>query len=53
MSKKLVILGVAAVILAVFSGCEILGGATGVKGKLILEPGQTGDVRNARVELYA
>lgn len=52
MSKKLVILGVAAVILAVFSGCEILGGATGVKGKLILEPGQTGDVRNARVELY-
>lgn len=52
MLKKLVLIAVAMVVVAGFISCDILGGATGVKGKLILEPGQTGDVRNARVELY-
>lgn len=52
MLKKLVLIAVAMVVVAGFISCDILGGATGVKGKLILEPGQTGDVRNARVQLF-
>ncbi|NLI99502.1 hypothetical protein GX441_12725 [bacterium] len=52
MPKKIVILSVAALMIIAFAGCEIFGGGTGVKGKLILEPGQSGDVRNARIELY-
>lgn len=51
MVKKLVLIAVAMVVVAGFISCDLFGG-TGVKGKLIIEPGQTGDVRNARVELY-
>ncbi len=51
MTKKLVLLGSAVFLAAIFAGCSIFG-STGVKGSLILEPGQTGDVRNARIELY-
>lgn len=52
MTKKFVLVGVAIALILGLAGCDILGGGTGVKGKLIIEPGQTGDVRNARVELY-
>jgi len=52
MAKKIVFAALALVVITGFTSCEIFGGGTGVKGKLILEPGQTGDVRNSRVELY-
>lgn len=51
MLKKIVLVSLAVIAVAGLTSCDIFGG-TGVKGVLILEPGQTGDVRNARVELY-
>ncbi|MBD3287040.1 hypothetical protein GF359_10325 [candidate division WOR-3 bacterium] len=52
MAKKVVLALFVVMVIAGITNCDILGGGTGVKGMLILEPGQTGDVRNARVELY-
>lgn len=52
MTKRIMLVAVLIVVAVGLTGCSIFGGDTGVKGKLILEPGQTGDVRNARVELY-
>ncbi len=52
MLKKLVTLVFTAAVIVGLASCDVFRGDTGVKGKLILEPGQTGDVRNARVELY-